>query len=67
MFLIDWTIVVSGKTPFAHDINFADDLNDVFAKEGGSLQVASHVLQDERLFQALREETHLANDLTITR
>ena len=37
-------------TPFQHQIRFEDTLNEVFTKEGQGLQVASHILHDDRLF-----------------
>jgi hypothetical protein len=55
MLLVDMAIAVQNQTPYNHNIDFSDTLNDVFEKEGQSLQVASHILKDERLFQVLND------------
>jgi hypothetical protein len=51
MFCVDWAILLQSASPYRHDIRFRDELGDVFRKEGQSLQVASHILHDDRLFQ----------------
>ena len=53
MFIVDATIMLQNATPFNHDVDFADTLSQVFAKEKEqSFQVAAHILRDERFFQA---------------
>jgi hypothetical protein len=52
MLLVDTAILMQNANPFRHNVVFGDVLADVFGKENKhSLQVASHVLRDERMFQ----------------
>jgi len=53
MFLIDLTVILQSCSPYAmRNIDFTDNLNQVFEKTGQSLKAASHILRDETLFQA---------------
>ena len=52
--LIDVAIMCQNASPFRHQVDFADKLSVLFVKEhGASLQVASHLLRDAKMWQAI--------------
>jgi hypothetical protein len=56
--LIDTAVICQNATPYQHKIDFADELSVVFKKEHDhSLQVASHLLRDRRLWQVTAQYT----------
>lgn len=51
--MIDISIICQNASPYRHRIAFADTLSVIFVKElGHSLQVASHLLRDWRMWEA---------------
>ena len=53
--LVDVSIMCQNASPYRHQVDFADNLSVVFAKERGhSLQVASHLLRDHAMWQVLQ-------------
>jgi len=50
-------VLLQRQSPYQHRVQFCDDLQDVFRKELQSLQVASHLLHDDVLFQAAQTNT----------
>jgi hypothetical protein len=53
MLLADLVVIMQGASPFNAEVDFADDLSEVFRKSGQSMQAACHVLRDESLFQVI--------------
>jgi hypothetical protein len=53
LFLADLVVILQGAAPAAANIDFGDDMADVFAKCGQSMQAACHILRDDALFKVL--------------
>ena len=51
MLLADLVVILQGASPYNSNVDFNDDLSEVFQKSGQSMQAACHVLRDESLFQ----------------
>ena len=54
MLLVELALLCQGVSPLKHAVEFADELSAVFTKEQNhTLQVASRLLRDDRMFQAV--------------
>ena len=61
--LIDVAIMCQNASPYQHQIDFADKLSVLFVKEhGASLQVASHLLRDAKMWQVIIRQNIITQD-----
>jgi hypothetical protein len=44
---------MQGASPYGHQIDFGDTMNEVMVKSGQSMQAACHILRDNVFFQVL--------------
>lgn len=53
MLLADLVCIMQGASPYGHQIDFGDTMNEVMVKSGQSMQAACHILRDNVFFQVL--------------